>query len=68
VTHRALLQEVWGPQHGGATHYLRVHFAHIRHDRNLLERARAVSLELASSSGPLQDAVDRLFAGADIEA
>jgi two-component system, OmpR family, KDP operon response regulator KdpE len=30
VTHRALLQEVWGPQYVDATHYLRVHFAHIR--------------------------------------
>jgi two-component system, OmpR family, KDP operon response regulator KdpE len=30
VTHRQLLQEVWGPQYGGETHYLRVHVAHIR--------------------------------------
>jgi two-component system KDP operon response regulator KdpE len=30
VTHRALLQEVWGPRHDDATHYLRVHVAHIR--------------------------------------
>jgi two-component system KDP operon response regulator KdpE len=30
VTHRALLQEVWGPQYVNATHYLRVHVAHIR--------------------------------------
>jgi two-component system KDP operon response regulator KdpE len=30
VTHRALLQEVWGPQYVDATHYLRVHVAHIR--------------------------------------
>jgi two-component system KDP operon response regulator KdpE len=30
VTHRALLQEVWGPQFGTETHYLRVHVAHIR--------------------------------------
>jgi two-component system, OmpR family, KDP operon response regulator KdpE len=30
VTHRALLQEVWGPRHADATHYLRVHIAHIR--------------------------------------
>jgi two-component system KDP operon response regulator KdpE len=30
VTHRALLQEVWGPQYVDATHYLRVHLAHIR--------------------------------------
>ena len=30
VTHRALLQEVWGPRYGEETHYLRVHIAHIR--------------------------------------
>jgi ATP-dependent DNA helicase RecG len=57
--------QLLGTRQHGATD---LHFAHIRHDRNLLERARAVSLEFASSSGPLQDAVDRLFAGADIEA
>ena len=30
VTHRQLLQEVWGPEYGEETHYLRVHIAHIR--------------------------------------
>ena len=30
VTHRQLLQEVWGPQYSDETHYLRVHVAHIR--------------------------------------
>jgi two-component system KDP operon response regulator KdpE len=30
VTHRQLLQEVWGPSYGDETHYLRVHVAHIR--------------------------------------
>jgi two-component system KDP operon response regulator KdpE len=30
VTGRQLLQEVWGPQYGDETNYLRVHFAHIR--------------------------------------
>ena len=30
VTHRQLLQEVWGPEYGDETHYLRVHVAHIR--------------------------------------
>ena len=30
VTHRQLLKEVWGPQYGSETHYLRVHVAHIR--------------------------------------
>ncbi len=30
VTHRQLLQEVWGPSYEDETHYLRVHIAHIR--------------------------------------
>jgi two-component system, OmpR family, KDP operon response regulator KdpE len=30
VTHRQLLHEVWGPGYETETHYLRVHFAHIR--------------------------------------
>jgi two-component system KDP operon response regulator KdpE len=30
ITHRRLLQEVWGPEFGEETHYLRVHVAHIR--------------------------------------
>ena len=30
VTQRQLLQEVWGPQYAGESHYLRVHIAHIR--------------------------------------
>jgi two-component system, OmpR family, KDP operon response regulator KdpE len=30
VTHRQLLREVWGPEYGQETHYLRVHVAHIR--------------------------------------
>jgi len=30
VTQRQLLQEVWGPQYGEETNYLRVHLAHIR--------------------------------------
>ena len=30
VTARHLLEEVWGPQYGTETNYLRVHFAHIR--------------------------------------
>jgi two-component system KDP operon response regulator KdpE len=30
VTHRQLLHEVWGPEYGDETHYLRVHVAHIR--------------------------------------
>lgn len=30
LTHRQLLTEVWGPKAGEQTHYLRVHFAHLR--------------------------------------
>jgi two-component system KDP operon response regulator KdpE len=30
VTQRQLLREVWGPEYGEETHYLRVHIAHIR--------------------------------------
>jgi two-component system KDP operon response regulator KdpE len=30
VTQRQLLRDVWGPQYETETHYLRVHFAHIR--------------------------------------
>jgi two-component system, OmpR family, KDP operon response regulator KdpE len=30
VTHRQLLREVWGPGYDTETHYLRVHFAHVR--------------------------------------
>jgi two-component system KDP operon response regulator KdpE len=30
VTGRHLLREVWGPEYGNETNYLRVHFAHIR--------------------------------------
>jgi two-component system KDP operon response regulator KdpE len=30
VTHRQLLEEVWGPGYEDETHYLRVHFAHVR--------------------------------------
>jgi two-component system KDP operon response regulator KdpE len=30
VTHRQLLHEVWGPGYEDETHYLRVHFAHVR--------------------------------------
>ena len=31
LTHRQLLQEVWGPAHVEQTHYLRVYMAHLRH-------------------------------------
>ncbi|MFZ0039966.1 MAG: response regulator [Solirubrobacteraceae bacterium] len=30
ITQRQLLQDVWGPEYGQETHYLRVHIAHIR--------------------------------------
>jgi ATP-dependent DNA helicase RecG len=40
-------------------------FAQIRRDRELLERARAATAEVASAPGPLQDEVDALFVEAD---
>ncbi len=30
VGHRQLLQEVWGPEYGDESNYLRVHMAHLR--------------------------------------
>jgi len=30
VTHRQILEEVWGPAHGGDTQYLRVYINHVR--------------------------------------
>jgi two-component system KDP operon response regulator KdpE len=30
VTHRQLLQDVWGPTHGGDTHYLRIYMRQLR--------------------------------------
>ena len=40
-------------------------FAHLRRDRQLLERARATVRDLGPSVGPLDDEVDRLFAETD---
>jgi two-component system, OmpR family, KDP operon response regulator KdpE len=31
MTHRQLLQEVWGPGHADRSHYLRVYVGHLRH-------------------------------------
>ena len=45
-----------------------LHFARIRSDRGLLERARAIVGEVASVPGPLQDEVDALFAVTDPDA
>jgi ATP-dependent DNA helicase RecG len=42
-----------------------LHFAHLRRDRPLLERARALADELADVEGPLTDEVERVFAGRD---
>ena len=41
-------------------------FAHLRKDRPLLERARAVADELVDAEGPLSDEVERAFAGRDL--
>jgi ATP-dependent DNA helicase RecG len=45
-----------------------LHFAHLRKDRPLLERARALADELVDAGGPLHDEVERLFAGQDLAA
>jgi ATP-dependent DNA helicase RecG len=54
--------QLLGTRQHGATD---LHFAHIRNDRPLLERARNVARELDLQDGPLQDAVDALFAETD---
>jgi len=43
-------------------------FAHLRKDRPLLERARAVADELVDAEGPLRDEVERVFADRDLAA
>jgi ATP-dependent DNA helicase RecG len=43
-----------------------LHFAHLRKDRPLLERAREFADELVDVEGPLHDEVERLFAGRDL--
>jgi ATP-dependent DNA helicase RecG len=45
-----------------------LHFARLREDRPLLERARAAADELADASGPLADEIDRAFGAADLGA
>jgi ATP-dependent DNA helicase RecG len=45
-----------------------LHFAHLRKDRPLLERARALADDLVDVEGPLSDEVDRVFAGLDLSA
>jgi ATP-dependent DNA helicase RecG len=45
-----------------------LNFAHLRKDRPLLERARALADELVDADGPLSDEVDRRFAGRDLSA
>jgi ATP-dependent DNA helicase RecG len=44
-----------------------LHFAHLRRDRPLLERARVLADELADAEGPLAAEVDRAFAAAGSE-
>jgi ATP-dependent DNA helicase RecG len=45
-----------------------LNFAHLRKDRPLLERARAVADDLVDDVGPLADEVDRRFEGRDLSA
>ena len=48
LTHRQLLQEVWGPLHGDDTHYLRVYMANLR---KKLERDPAAPRYLLTEPG-----------------
>ena len=43
-----------------------LNFAHLRKDRPLLERARALADELVDADGPLADEVEQRFAGRDL--
>ena len=43
-------------------------FAHLRKDRSLLERARAIADQLVDAEGPLSDEVEQAFAGRDLSA
>jgi hypothetical protein len=43
-------------------------FTRLRSDRKLLERAREVADTLVDYDGPLNDDVDRVFAGQDVQA
>jgi ATP-dependent DNA helicase RecG len=45
-----------------------LHFAHLRKDRPLLERARALADELVDAEGPLSDEVERAFSEQDLSA
>ena len=45
-----------------------LHFAHLRKDRPLLERARAVADNFVDAEGPLSDEVENVFAGRDLSA
>jgi ATP-dependent DNA helicase RecG len=45
-----------------------LHFAHLRNDRPLLERARALADELVYAEGPLSDEVERAFSERDLSA
>jgi ATP-dependent DNA helicase RecG len=45
-----------------------LHFTRLRADRKLLEQARKVADELVDYEGPLNDEVDRVFAGREVQA
>ena len=48
ITHRQLLEEVWGANYAGQTHYLRVYMAQLRHK---LERDPARPRLLSTEPG-----------------
>jgi ATP-dependent DNA helicase RecG len=57
--------QLLGTRQHGLTDF---HFARLRADRPLLERARAVAAELVDASGPLDDDVERLFGDGEVSA
>jgi ATP-dependent DNA helicase RecG len=57
--------QLLGTRQSGVTD---LRFAHIRRDRALLERARAVADELAVTSGPIDEEVDARFRAVDAAA
>jgi ATP-dependent DNA helicase RecG len=57
--------QLLGTRQSGVTD---LRFAHIRRDRELLERARAVADELAVTSGPIDEEVDARFRAVDAAA
>ena len=67
VTHRQILQEVWGPNYRDQTHYLRVYIAHLREKietvaarPELLTTEPGVGYRMAAQPGPSRGAPGRV--------